>query len=49
MIDLSKVYMISIKYNTVKYNVKSAMREKKGWNEMLFYKMQESGETFNFN
>ena len=42
--------MISIKYNTIKsYYAKSAMREKKQWNRMSFYKTQELGETFNFN
>ena len=42
--------MISIKYNAMKsYYAKSAMREKKGWNRMLFYKTQELSETFNFN
>ena len=42
--------MISAKYYTRKsYYAKSAMREKKGSKRMLFYKMQELSETFNFN
>ena len=42
--------MISIKYNTIKsYYAKSAMREKKGWNRMSFYKTQDVSETFNFS
>ena len=42
--------MIFIKYNTIKsYNAKSAMKEKKGWDGMSFYKSQELSETFSFN
>ena len=41
---------IIIKYDTIKsYYAKSAMREKKGWNRMSFYKTQELSETFDFN
>ena len=36
---LYKISMISITYNTIKsYYAKSAMREKKEWNRMLFYR-----------
>ena len=36
-----KISMISVKYNTIKsYNAKSAVREKKRWNRVLFYKTQ---------
>ena len=39
--------MISMKYNTIKsYYAKSAMREKKGRNRILFFKTQE---TLNFD
>ena len=42
--------MISVKDNTIKLcYAKSAMREKKGSNRMLFFKMQELSETFTFN
>ena len=30
--------LISIKYNTIKSYAKPAMREKKGWNRMSFYR-----------
>ena len=42
--------MISIKYNRIEsYYAKSTMREKNRWNRMSFYKMQELGETFDFD
>ena len=39
---LYKIYMISMKYNTMISYAKSAMREMKGWNRVLFYKTQET-------